>query len=84
MERSSDAPGYPTGAEARSMLLKVIFEPSDEGGYTAFVPALPGCVSEGETLEETGQNIRDAIALYLEPTEEPVLPEGGFVEEIAV
>jgi predicted RNase H-like HicB family nuclease len=71
-------------AEPRSMLLNVIFEPSDLGCYPAFVPALPGCVSEGKTLEETRQNIRDAIALYLEPTEEPVLPEGGFVEEIVV
>ena len=66
------------------MLLKVLFEPSDEGGYTAFVPALPGCISEGDTLEEARHNIREAIELYLEPTEEPVPPEGGFLEEIAV
>ena len=66
------------------MVLKVLFEPSAEGGYTVFVPALPGCISEGDTLEEARQNIREAIALYLEPTDEPVPPEGGFVEEMAV
>jgi predicted RNase H-like HicB family nuclease len=66
------------------MILKVVFEPSDEGGYTAYVPALPGCISEGDTLEEARQNIREAIALYLEPDEEPSLPEGGFAEEMAV
>jgi predicted RNase H-like HicB family nuclease len=66
------------------MQLKVVFEPADEGGYTVFVPALPGCISEGDTLEEARHNIREAIDLYLEPLEEPVPPQGGFVEEIAV
>jgi len=66
------------------MLLKALFEPSDEGGYTVYVPALPGCVSEGDTLDEARRNIREAIELYLEPVEEPVLPEGGLVEDIAV
>jgi predicted RNase H-like HicB family nuclease len=66
------------------MLLKVLFEPSDEGGYTAFVPALPGCISEGDTLDEARRNIREAIELYLETVEEPLPPEGGIVEEIAV
>jgi predicted RNase H-like HicB family nuclease len=66
------------------MLFKVLFEPSDEGGYTAHVPALPGCISEGDTLEEARHNIRDAIELYLEPDDEPTVPEGGLVEEIVV
>jgi predicted RNase H-like HicB family nuclease len=52
------------------MNLKVILEPSDEGGYTAIVPALPGCISEGETKTEALQNIREAIDLYLEPVED--------------
>jgi predicted RNase H-like HicB family nuclease len=64
--------------------LKILFEPSDEGGYTVSVPALPGCISEGNTLEEARRNIREAIELYLEPLDQPALPEGGFVEEIAV
>jgi predicted RNase H-like HicB family nuclease len=53
------------------MQLRVVFEPSDEGGYTVFVPALPGCISEGDTLDEARENIREAIALYLEPIEHP-------------
>ena len=51
------------------MKLRVILEPSDEGGYTAIVPALPGCISEGDTREEAIKNIEEAIQLYLEPIE---------------
>jgi predicted RNase H-like HicB family nuclease len=65
------------------MVLKILYEPSDEGDYTVYVPALPGCISEGDTLEEARENIREAIELYLESTEEPV-SEGALVEEIAV
>jgi len=66
------------------MTFKVVLEPSDEGGYTVYVPALPGCVSEGDTIEEALQNIREAIELYLEPTEEAPLTEGQLVYEVAV
>ena len=52
------------------MKLKVILEPSDEGGYTVYVPSLPGCVSEGDTREEALANICDAIELYLEPIDD--------------
>jgi predicted RNase H-like HicB family nuclease len=52
------------------MKLKVVLEPSDEGGYTAYVPSLPGCMSEGDTIEEATANIREAIELYLEPVED--------------
>ncbi len=52
------------------MNLKVILEPSDEGGFTAIVPALPGCISEGNSREETLQNIQEAIELYLESIED--------------
>lgn len=45
---------------------KILLEPSEEGGYTALVPALQGCISEGNTKEEALQNIREAINLYLE------------------
>ena len=44
----------------------VIFEPQPEGGYTALVPALPGAISEGDTLQEARENIADAIKAYLE------------------
>jgi predicted RNase H-like HicB family nuclease len=44
----------------------VIFEREDEGGYHVFCPALPGCHSQGETLEECIENIREAMQLYVE------------------
>lgn len=44
----------------------VFYEQASEGGYVAFVPALPGCHTQGETLEEAERNVREAIALYLE------------------
>ena len=43
----------------------VKLEPQKEGGYTATVPALPGCISEGDTLEEALRNISDAIEGYI-------------------
>lgn len=52
------------------MKMKVILEPSDEGGYTAIVPSLPGCISEGDTREEALRNIQEAIELYLEPVDD--------------
>ena len=52
------------------MIFKVVLEPSDEGGFTAFVPALPGCISEGDSKEEALNNIREAIELYIEPIED--------------
>jgi predicted RNase H-like HicB family nuclease len=54
------------------MKLQVILEPSDEGGYTVYVPALPGCISEGDTIDEALENITEAIELYLEPIEEDI------------
>lgn len=47
------------------MKLQVVLEPSEEGGYTVYVPSLPGCVSEGDTQGEALVNIREAIELYL-------------------
>ena len=48
------------------MELKIILEEQEEGGYTVFVPALPGCISEGDTLNEAVKNIKEAIMLYLD------------------
>jgi predicted RNase H-like HicB family nuclease len=67
------------------MHLRVILEPSDEGGFTVHVPALPGCVSEGETVEDALANIREAIELYLEPVEDDwVAQDGVLVEQVEV
>ncbi|MBI3894907.1 MAG: type II toxin-antitoxin system HicB family antitoxin [Acidobacteria bacterium] len=64
------------------MKLRVVLEPSDEGGYTAIVPALPGCISEGDTREEALSNVQEAIRLYLEPVEddEALSPHAEVVE----
>jgi predicted RNase H-like HicB family nuclease len=48
------------------MKLKIVLETSDEGGYTVYVPSLPGCISEGQTKKEALANIKEAIELYLE------------------
>ena len=67
------------------MRLKIILEPSEEGGYTAIVPSLPGCISEGDTKEEALKNIREAIELYLEPVEDDeVFAQDSEMVELAV
>jgi len=67
------------------MKLKIILEPSPDGGYTVYVPSLPGCISEGDTLEEALHNIREAIDLYLEPVEDDLITdEKGIIQEIEV
>lgn len=48
------------------MKFKVIIHPAEEGGFWAEVPGFPGCVSEGETLEEVRANIREALEGVLE------------------
>jgi len=48
------------------MRLKVLLRPESVGGYSASVPALPGCYSQGETREEALENIREAAELWLE------------------
>ena len=67
------------------MKLKVIFEKSEDGGYTAYVPSLPGCISEGDTMEEAVKNIKEAIELYLMPVEDDfTVDEKIEVREIAI
>jgi predicted RNase H-like HicB family nuclease len=64
---------------------QVVLEPSDEGGYTVYVPTLPGCISEGDTVDDALRNIREAIELYLEPVEDDlVLDERSLVRELAL
>ena len=65
------------------MRLKVVLESSEDGGYTVYVPSLPGCISEGETAEEALANIQEAIELYLETVEdELILDAQAVVQEI--
>jgi predicted RNase H-like HicB family nuclease len=50
----------------RALSYSVLYEQAAEGGYVAFVPALPGCHTQGETLEEAERNVKAAVALYRE------------------
>jgi predicted RNase H-like HicB family nuclease len=49
------------------MKLRILLEPSEDGGYTVYVPSLPGCISEGDNVDDALRNIQEAIELYLEP-----------------
>ena len=68
------------------MVFRVILEPCEEdGGYTAYVPSLPGCISEGDTIDEAMANIREAIDLYLEPVDDDYTPgKGTLVKELVL
>ena len=67
------------------MKLRIILEASDEGGYTVVVPSLPGCISEGDNVDEALANIREAIELYLEPVDDDFVAEpGALVRELAL
>jgi predicted RNase H-like HicB family nuclease len=63
----------------------VVLEPSEEGGFAVHVPALPGCISEGETEDEALANIKEAIELYLDPTEDDsLIGEGARIVELVM
>ena len=67
-----------------NMKFNVVLESADEGGYTVFVPSLPGCISEGDTKAEALKNIIEAIELYLEPEDEIQVSEGVELVEVTV
>jgi len=48
------------------MKIRAIIHPAEEGGYWAEVPALPGCITEGDTREEVTANLKDAIEGWLD------------------
>jgi len=52
----------------------VLIPDLEDGGYTVEVPSLPGCISEGDTVEEALENIKDAIEGYIECLEVDGLP----------
>jgi predicted RNase H-like HicB family nuclease len=67
------------------MRYTIILEQEADGGYVATVPALPGCVSQGDSRDEVMQNIREAADLYIEDciaAGDPIPSEAGkeFVE----
>jgi len=71
---------------------KILLKKEPEGGYTVFVPSLPGCTTYGETIDESIINAKEAIELYIEslkshgediPTEENILEYTLTVSENA-
>ena len=65
----------------------LVYDDKDDGGYWAKVAELPGCYTSGETLEEIEENVKDAIAAYLESLEESgdQLPEeAAYKLEVAI
>lgn len=51
-----------------------VFEPEKSGGYSVTIPALPGCISQGDTFEQALSNITEAAELYLEDLKESEIP----------
>jgi predicted RNase H-like HicB family nuclease len=69
------------------MRYTAIFEAQPDGGYHASCPALPGCHSEGDTLDESVANLREAIAVYLESLQahgEPLPVEDILIKPLDV
>lgn len=67
------------------MKIKAIIHPAEEGGYWAEVPALPGCITEGDTMEELLANLKDAIEGWLEVANNThSLESNAQIVEIAV
>lgn len=67
----------------------VIFEPSKDGGYTVYVPALQGCITQGNTFEEAEIMVKDAIVGYLRVMKDlkeeiPIEPEKTIISRIPV
>lgn len=68
---------------SHSMTLKVLIHAAEEGGFWAEVPALPGCVSQGETVDEVRANVREAIEGWL-LAEDSAAPTKGADQIIEV
>lgn len=68
------------------MELSILLEPNDEGGYTAYHPQIPGCVSEGKSKDEAIKNYREALKLHLELDLErvPLDKPGMLIEKTEV
>ncbi|MFP4157305.1 MAG: type II toxin-antitoxin system HicB family antitoxin [Opitutales bacterium] len=67
------------------MKIKAIIHEAEEGGFWAEVPALPGCSTQGETMKELTENLKEAIALWLEVGEDDIEPQStDRILEVAV
>ena len=67
------------------MQCKVIVQEGEDGWFVVTCPSLPGCISQGKTIEEALSHIKEAIELYLEPDEDDlILTNSARMIEIAV
>jgi len=67
------------------MKVRAIIHEAEEGGFWAEVPALPGCVTQGDTLEEVMSNLREAIEGWLSvETTEPGAAGSDRIVELAL
>ena len=66
------------------MRVHVVLEQDEDGFWVAEVPAMPGCLSQGDTREEALASIREAIAGWLEVMESKSAPTGGELVEVTV
>ena len=75
-----------TGADSmkKKLQYRVILQPAEEGGYTVFAPALPGCISEGDTKKEALINIQEAIQGWIEVSRAygDYIPPSDIIEEM--
>lgn len=55
-----------------------VFEKEKDGGYSVWIPDLPGCASQGDSLEEAMVNIKEAAELYLEDASVDEIKEGNI------
>lgn len=62
----------------------VIFQKEDEGGFSVWVPTLPGCASQGESFEEAMENIKEAITLFVEDEKENTEVETNISNQFMV
>ncbi len=64
-----------------SVTFTAVYQEAEEGGYIGFVEELPGAITQGETLQETRENLQDAIALVLEGNR--ILAEGSIAKDFS-
>jgi predicted RNase H-like HicB family nuclease len=74
--------------EMKQYFFKAIIIPAEEGGFTAYVPKLTSCVSEGETYEDCQANLKEATAHYLETARDRehhrVIEDDTHITEICI
>ena len=62
-----------------SMEIKIVLDGQEEGGFTVYVPSLPGCVSQGDSVDDALNNIKEAIELHLETEVSNIAGEGRIM-----